>query len=256
MCLILIAIDRHPRYPLVIAANRDEFRSRPTQTAAFWPDASRVLAGRDLAGGGTWLGITATGRFAALTNFREPYRAAPQTPSRGQLVSTFLTGDMDAAGYREFLKLRGETYPGFSLLFGTVDDLHLYSNRGPTPDRLVPGVHGIANHLPGTPWPKVTAGCTALARLLADGEELDPEPFFTLLADRTPPSDDLLPDTGFGLEMERFLAPIFIDGPDYGTLSSTVLFVDRERRVTFRERTHRRTGTGPETVSHDFTLAP
>jgi len=254
MCLILLAYESHPAYRLVLAANRDEHRSRPTAAAAFWDDAPRLLAGRDLLQGGTWLGITRNGRFAALTNYREPATYLHGAPSRGLLVSNFLRGEMTADEYLAFLRREGRNYNGFCLLFGTAERLRCHSNRTENPPRLEPGIHGLSNHHLDSPWPKVVRGKEALARLIAPEGELDPEDLFSLLADRSPVPDHLLPDTGAGIERERALAPLFIDTPGYGTRSSTILLITRSNTVTFVERTFDGSGDDPRTVSFRLTL--
>jgi uncharacterized protein with NRDE domain len=153
MCLILLAYQTNPEYPFVLAANRDEFYDRPTESADFWADEPHILAGRDLQGGGTWLGLTRRGRFAALTNFRDPASLRADAPSRGELVSRFLSGNEDAPSFLAWLRGNGARYNGFSLLFGTTDDLYHYCNRddgGP----LAAGVHGLSNALLDTPGPR------------------------------------------------------------------------------------------------------
>ena len=254
MCLILIAHDCHPLYRLIVAANRDEYRSRPTAPAAFWPEAPHILAGRDLQGEGTWMGITTTGRFAALTNVREPHRHRVAAPSRGRLVSEFLRGTMDAAAYRLRLDREGGDYNGFNLIFGVGDEPMVYSNRAPLPPLLSPGIHGVSNHLPDTPWPKVARGKEGLDRIVAEGTPLHTRDLFALLADRTQPPDSLLPDTGVGLDLERRLAPLFIRGEEYGTRSSTVILIDRDNRVTFAERTFPPPHGRPSTVTFTFAI--
>ena len=254
MCLILLACDVHPEYRLILAANRDEFFARPTAPADFWSDAPHVLAGRDQKSGGTWLGITKTGRIAALTNYRNPRSYLKGAPSRGRLASGFLCGSQLAAGYLDFLRREGEGYNGFNLVFGEPEHLCYFSNRGNLPPSLAPGIHGISNHLLDTPWPKVTRGKEAMARLVAAGNTVQPEALFAILADRTLAPDHLLPVTGVGIERERLLSPIFITSPNYGTRSSTIILIDRENRVTFGERTFNGQPEPIQTVTRHFTI--
>lgn len=254
MCLILLAIDTHPAYRLILAANRDEFFARPTAPATFWADAPHVLAGRDLKGGGTWLGITKTGRLAALTNFRDLRSQRAEAPSRGRLVSDYLRGAMSAAAYGDYLEQEGTAYNDFNLLFGDMQTLNWFSNRGNRHSLLAPGVHGLSNEFLDSPWPKVNHGREALELLLATGGTIRPEDLFTILSDRTLAPDHLLPDTGIGIERERILSPLFIASPGYGTRSSTVLLVNRENRVTFSERTF--TGEPAGTATWQFTISP
>ena len=226
MCLILLAWRAHPRYPLVVAANRDEFFARPTAAADFWPDAPQVLAGRDLQGGGTWLGVTRSGRFAALTNYRDPALVKAEAPSRGELVSGFLCGREAPDDFRRRIESVAAAYNGFNLLFGTGRSLHYFSNCGDGGGELGSGIYGLSNHLLDTPWPKLERGRSALQQALDHGSEPTPDALLRLLADRTPAPDAELPDTGVPLEWERWLSPIFIAAPGYGTRSSTALVAD------------------------------
>ena len=251
MCTLLLAYRAHPRYRLILAANRDEFYQRPTAAAAFWEDAPHLFAGRDLVHGGTWLGITKTGRIAALTNYREPHAATQHGPSRGQLVSEFLKG---AGGAEEFvagLRREGVPYRGYSLLVGETDRLYCYSNRDDQAIRITPGIHGLSNHLLNTPWPKVVRGKEALARVLA-ADQFRTEDLFSVLADATPAPDDQLPDTGVGLETERLLSPIFIASERYGTRCSSLLLVDSDGHATFVERSFDGGAPRDTTVSLDW----
>lgn len=235
MCLILFAWKMHENFPLVLAANRDEFYERPSAPAAFWEDAPEILAGRDLREGGTWLGITRAGRFAALTNYRDPASLKIGAPSRGRLVSDYLRGREIPETYLNRIKHDADRFNGFSLLVGDPAGLFYFSNRG-TLQRLKPGIYGLSNRLLDTSWPKVERGKTALLALLKEKKGLSPETLFALLTDRTSPPDDRLPDTGVGLTWERILSPLFIESPVYGTRSSTVLLIDRRGSVTFAER--------------------
>jgi len=253
MCLIFVAIDAHPDYRLVIAANRDEFYDRPSAPAAFWPEAPELLAGKDLRGGGTWLGITRTGRIAALTNYRHPDSKSADAPSRGRLVSDFLLGRDAPVSYLEKISADADRYNGFNILVGQNTELYHYSNRASGIRKLDPGIHGLSNHLLDTPWPKVEKGTQAL-KIALSGKNLLPEDLFHLLMDRTVPPDEVLPDTGVGLEMERMLSPVFISSPDYGTRSSTVILLDRKGKVTFMERSFRNGPGESSRVEHTFTL--
>lgn len=237
MCIILLAYKSHPVYPLILAANRDEFYERPTARAAFWEDAQGMVGGRDLERGGTWLGITETGRIAAITNFREPARKITDAPSRGLLVSDFLRSQESPQAYLERLATNAAVFNGFNLIVGDSRDLCYYSNRAQAPWTLAPGFYGVSNHLLDTPWPKVARGKHALAEILADGDALSTDAIFRLLAERSRADDHCLPDTGVGLELERVLSPLFITSPVYGTRSSTVVLIDRTGEVTFIERT-------------------
>lgn len=226
MCLILIAHRCHPRYEFVVAANRDEYYDRPTASLAFWDDTPQVLAGRDLKEGGTWMGVTRTGRFAAITNYRDPSRILSGAPSRGHLVSAYLQGVESAGAYLERLVPQAGRYNGFNLLLGDAAGLYYYSNRAGAPQSLPPGLYGLSNHVLDTPWPKVRRGVSVLREVLDLRSDRLPDGLLRLLADRTLASDAELPQTGVPLEWERWLSPIFIVAPGYGTRSSTVLTVE------------------------------
>ncbi|NUQ14735.1 MAG: NRDE family protein [Flavobacteriales bacterium] len=227
MCLIALAYKVHPRYPLIVAANRDEFLDRPTRPAHFWEDDPHVLAGRDLQAGGTWLGVTRRGRFAAVTNHRDLRRTPVNGPSRGQLVRTALDDDPPGGG----------TYMGYNLLYGAYDTLRYRNNVQPVDEPLPAGIHGLSNHLLNSPWPKVLRATTGLAHLVEGPDDALVEGLFDLLADRTEAPDALLPDTGLSLEQERRVSAIFIRTPRYGTRCSTVVLVDAHGQVCFEERT-------------------
>ena len=237
MCLIAFAYRCHPRYRLIVAANRDEFYRRPTAPAAFWPECPQVLAGRDLEQGGTWFGVTRGGRFAALTNYRDPAAQKADARSRGELVREYLCGGREPTAYLEQVRAAGGEYNGFNLLAGDGDGLWYCSNRGAALEEVSPGIHGLSNHLLDTPWPKVAKAKAGMAACLAGPDDALPAALFVLLADAVPAPDVSLPDTGVGLAWERTLSPVFIASPDYGTRSSTVLLAGYDGRIRFFERT-------------------
>ena len=235
MCLIVFANNHHPHYRLVLGANRDEYRDRPTDPAGYWADHPQVLAGRDRQAGGTWLGVTRDGKVAAVTNYRDPRQQTVDPPSRGRLVADYLTGTMDIAAFQSLLNRDGDIYDGFNLLYGTVDQLYYFTNRGGSSGPIQAGIHALSNHLLDTRWPKVLVARKRLETTLAM-TAFEPDDIFTALADPAPFADTLLPDTGIGLERERGLSPLFIEGSVYGTRSTTVVLIDRDNHVTFRER--------------------
>lgn len=234
MCLIGIAYRTHPRYPLLVAANRDEFHARPADPAGFWLDAPNLIAGRDRLGGGTWLGLSLAGRFAAVTNFREPATATTGERSRGELVTRFLAGDEPASGFARSVTETGAQYGGFSLLVMDRDSLWFASNRAESPLPVPPGVHALSNQTLDSPWPKVQRMREQLA---SEASNTRPgiEPLLGSLRDTAHAPDRELPDTGVGLERERLLSPPFIVDKEYGTRCSTLVRVDADDRVLFRE---------------------
>ncbi|HWP19800.1 MAG TPA: NRDE family protein [Burkholderiaceae bacterium] len=266
MCLVALALDSHPRFPLVIAANRDEFFDRAAAPLGWWrprPGGAQILAGRDLHAGGTWMGLTREGRFALLTNVRDPARHDPAAPSRGGLVTDWLIGGQTLQAFHE--AHAGVAYNGFNLLAGDGREIHWWSNHpaasrenassaespcatsgDKTPfQRLEPGIHGLSNALLDTPWPKVTRLQTRVRAALTQALSANAliEDLFDALADPTPAPDDALPRTGVSVEWERWLSPAYIRTPDgrYGTRCSTVLVVEHTgsaARATVVERTH------------------
>lgn len=229
MCLIVFAWQVVPGAPLIAAANRDEFYDRPAAAAGSWPEHPQVFGGRDLQGGGSWMGITQEGpsgpRFAALTNIRGPHERRVDAPSRGALVADFLAGGMAAADYLALVAARADAYNGFNLVLGDRDGLYWYSNRGGDDARngrqLAPGIYGISNALLDAPWPKVLSTKAQFASLLCQGAPEDA--YFEMLTDTTRAPDQRLPDTGVALELERMLSAVCIESPGYGTRTSTVV---------------------------------
>lgn len=252
MCLILFSWQSHPRYSLVLAANRDEFHQRPSAAAQFWDDEPEILAGRDLLAGGTWLGVTRSGRFAAITNYREP--SAPELPlerSRGHLVRDYLDSGTTPPDYAREVASAGESYRGFNLLLGTPKELSYASNRGAGPLAISAGSHGLSNHLLDTDWPKVHSGRERLEAILQD-EQPETEAFFDLLTDKTLTPGTIPEDLATSLAPERLMKHYFIVSPVYGTRCSTVLLVGRDGSVHFHERQFDPTGQAIETRSFQF----
>src|SRR5262245_48111156 len=223
MCLIAIGWKLRDDYPLMLAANRDELFSRPAASAAFWEDHPDILAGRDLKQGGTWLGLTRNGRFAAVTNYRDRRRPKAGTHSRGWLVRDYLLSGDTPPGFLSQVQAAADQYDGFNLIAGTRSELFYYSNRGAQVTTLPPGAHGLSNHLLNTPWPKVQRARQALVALANSPEDAVAAGLFALLADDSLAPDHVLPDTGIGVELERVLSTAFIRTADYGTRCSTVL---------------------------------
>ena len=237
MCLIIFAYKVHPSYNLILAANRDEYYERPSAPAEFWEDAPQVLAGRDLKEGGTWMGIDRAGRFAAITNYRDPPSWKNDAPSRGGLVSSYLCGNQSADDYLEKISRQAQLYNGYNLIAGDRYELFAYSNRGDK-QKLNPGIYGLSNHLLNTPWPKVSRGKKLLKTTLNKKGATLEDALFAVLADRKIPADDKLPDTGISLEWERVLSSMFIASTIYGTRSSTILLIGKNGRVKFVEKVY------------------
>jgi uncharacterized protein with NRDE domain len=247
MCLILFAAGVHSRFPLIVAANRDEAYDRRAAPAAVWEDHPNVYGGRDLERGGTWLGIARNGRFAAITNYRQGVRTDDAARTRGELTRNYLTASGETLQYLQDAEKHRREYHGYSLIAGTPDQLYFYSNRSDDGiTAIAPGVHGLSNRLLNEPWPKVQRGVAVLTRLLGAEENDITQTLFDLLADRTAAPDDLLPSTGITLERERALSAAFIAGETYGTRTSTVLLVGAAGGVLLCERTY-----GPRGVSLD-----
>ena len=240
MCLVIFAHKVHPDYPLIVAANRDEFHARATQASHFWPSHPELLAGRDGVQGGTWMGVTRSSRFAAITNYRNPARAEPAPRSRGALPLDFLIGQDTPGDYLAALGESANTYAGFNLLAGDGDDLWYFSNRDSNPPlSLQPGIYGLSNAFLDTPWPKSELGKRGLSALLhLDGSPaaLAHNALAGIVADRRTADRARLLELGLDSEMAYRLSPQFIVGPDYGTRSCTTLWISRTGDIHWREQ--------------------
>ena len=236
MCLVALAWNVHPRWRLVVAGNRDELHARPTAALARWADAP-VLAGRDLCSGGTWMGLGPDGRVAVVTNVRNGLAPPFAGPSRGELPLRFLAGRDPAPAYAAALAGEAGRYAPFNLL---VADADACAYVGHHPDvacehRLARGTYGLSNGAFDAPWPKTTRLRGVLAAW-ADAGETDPEPLWAALADEQIADDNLLPDTGVGLALERRLSATFIREQDYGTRASTLVLVGHDGSTRIHER--------------------
>lgn len=257
MCLIAFSWNTHPQWRLVVAANRDEWRDRPAAPANWWHDNRQILAGRDLKANGTWLGITRGGRFAALTNFRDPADRKSDAPTRGALVSDFLAGTMTAEDYLSRLVIDAHRYQGFNLIAGDVRDrLFCFGSREGRFAAISPGVHALSNHMLNEPWPKVSSAKLALeAALQAEmSGESHISSIYAILSNEDRAPDQALPDTGVGLEWERVLSPALIVTPRYGTRCSTLLTVTRDGQAYFEERTRGDDGAVTGRVAYRFSI--
>ena len=240
MCLIIFAYKSHPKYDLILAANRDESYARPTKEAHWHGAKPKILSGIDHHAGGTWMGITKCGRFAALTNYRNPADTQPHRASRGKLVNDFLKGGLSAPVYSGILNETAGQYNGYNLIFGYMDNLNYYSNKTQETILLGSGLYGLSNHLLDTEWPKVIKGKSDMQSIIS--APFEREDLFRMMTDDTLASDDNLPDTGLTMEEERTLSPMFIKSKYYGTRCSTVLTIDKNGAVAFIERTYGKAG--------------
>jgi uncharacterized protein with NRDE domain len=248
LCLILFAYQAHDKYKLIVAANRDEFYERPTAPVHFWEDYPDVLAGRDLLKRGTWMGVTTTGRFAALTNYRDPKEQSVGKRSRGELAADFLKDNKHPETYMHELAKKRNIYPGYNLLAGDANVLYYYSNVEDKVQKLEPGIYGVSNHLLNSDWPKVIKGKEGLSKLITESNSDLDEQILNLLQKADPAPDVMLPNTGVSLEWERILSPIFIKSEGYGTRSSTVLLISDEE-IYVRELVHSHDGMNDQQYS-------
>lgn len=254
MCLVLCSYKHTPGYRLILAANRDEFLSRPTAPLGYLNREEKILAGCDMLGGGTWLGISVTGKLAALTNYRDPGRFLANAPSRGRVALDYLKSDKSAQQFLSDLGAGAKNYNGFNLLAADRAGLYFYSNIDCEMVQLKPGMYGFSNHLLDSGWPKVERGKNLFEKTLGREGEVDPAQLFALLEDRKQPPDDQLPDTGVGAGWERLLGSIFIHGSTYGTRSSSVIMVADDGQTLFVERTFGYPGAARETDRLEFRL--
>lgn len=241
MCLILFAHRVHPQFPLILAANRDEFLARPTLPAHLWPDSPGLLAGKDLKQGGTWLGVSTKGRWAALTNYRNPATERPNSPSRGHLTLDALQTTQPIPGYMAQLAANDTLlYSGYNLLAGNFSQIWYHGNQMQGVQEVPPGVHGLSNALLNTPWWKVEQGKSGLAALAADPQfspQTHADAVFDLLRQPAQASEEYLPNTGIPHEWEKTLSSMFIQMENYATRCSTLLVANANGEIYFEERT-------------------
>ena len=236
MCLIVFALNHHKDYKLIFAANRDEFYNRPSSPAEFWDNYPFLLAGRDLKEGGTWMGVTKQGTFAAITNYRDLRNLKLNAPSRGYIVKDFLVNEYSIERFSENLIDNGSSYNGFNLLYGNVDRLFYFSNYNNADKKIESGIHGLSNDLLDTPWFKVEKSKNEFEQVI-NKNNFSFEDIFKILSDTTLSPDEQLPDTGLDYEREKIISSIFIKTEEYGTRCSTIVTVDKNNFVNFIERT-------------------
>jgi uncharacterized protein with NRDE domain len=251
---LFIGIDQHPDYPLIIAANRDEFFARPTAPSGFWKDHPALLGGQDLQAGGSWMTVNRNGKLAALTNIRDPQGNNPTAQSRGELVTNFTLGQQDSTTYLEYLRQSGQHYNGYNLLFGHWHDLWVYNNHCDSEEKLHSGVYGLSNASLNSPWPKVNKGMLKLQQYCHTSDDIVAEKLFELLQDETKAADHLLPQTGIPIEWERQLSSIFIRGEEYGTRCSTLLLVDKNQKLSWFEKTFAANGIPVQQKTYQFVI--
>ncbi len=240
MCLILVAVDQHPDYPLILCGNRDEFYKRPTKQADYWNEDDRMFAGKDLEKGGTWLGVTTKGRMAVVTNVRERHDVEQAYFSRGELVADFLKQEVTPSDFIYELKMKELFYQGYNLIVGQKNRLFYASNRVASPVELNQGIHVVSNAQLNSSWPKTErlkeTFENSLNQFKSETDLIGD--LIQQLRDETTYQEELLPDTGFGRDLERRLSPIFIKGEDYGTRASTILLFRKDGTVRFIEQSY------------------
>lgn len=261
MCILFIAHQQRQDYPLIIAANRDEFYERPSAPADFWPQHPHVLAGKDLRAGGTWMGVSHNGAIAALTNIRAPQHNKDDAKSRGELVSQWLKQNPSGTGndmemFSDQLRQDRQHFNGYNLVFGYPHQLQVYNNHTDNLHPIENGVFGLSNADINTPWPKVEQGTNALSDYVTHSNQINPEDLFSILRHDNQAPDHLLPQTGVPHEWEKALSSIFITMPTYGTRTSTLVMVDNKGHLNWFERTFNAQGEATQTNGFAFDIAP
>ncbi len=236
MCLILFSLNQHPQYKFILAANRDEFFNRPTKEAGYWRENKNIIGGRDLNSGGTWLGVTKTGRLIAITNYRDLSNENKNARSRGLISKDFLINSQSNNSFLNNIYPVKNEYSGFNLLLSdnSFETITHYSNISDKTEILEEGTHGLSNHLLDTPWPKIQYGKDQLTTLL-NQETIHTYDIISILKNNIEAPDKLLPDTGISYELEKKLSPVFISMKGYGTRCSTALIIDYNNNVSFLE---------------------
>ena len=252
MCLILFALHQHKDYPLIVIANRDEYYARPTQSAHWWPDAPDIFAGRDLEASGTWMGVNKKGRFAAVTNVREPGSFGPARLSSGKLTRDFLSSREPADTFLKNIESSADDYAGFNLLVGDSTGLYFYSNRNPGIRCIPPGIYGVSNGLFDEAWPKLVSGKQALSVALKTSVENDS--LMKILTDRDTAEDERLPQTGVPVDIERMLSSRFIHSNDYGTRACSIVKFNQRGQIIFVEHNYEYAGRTDGSISEEIQI--
>ena len=233
MCLVVFAWNVHPEYRLILAANRDEFHERPAQEMHWWPDQPDILAGRDLQAGGTWLAAAKGGRFATVTNYREPDGPRGKPRSRGELVSDFVGGNASPGQFSAAIE--GDRYAGFSLLTADSNELSYVSNRGDKPTSLANGVYGLSNASLDTPWPKLVRARDGLSALVSNAAVNESE-LLRLMEDRQMATAAEVGNDSLPFELARAISAPFILTPDYGTRCTSTLLWSYDEKILLTEK--------------------
>ena len=238
MCLYILYYHSHPDYPVILAGNRDEFYERTALPVHHWIDESGITGGKDMKEGGSWLAANKKGKFAFVTNYRDPESLKETAVSRGSLVSNFLARGQSEEEYLKSISAHDEHYNGYNLIFGGIDNLYYYSNVLKTGKKLGKGIYMLSNHLLDTPWPKAVRAKEMCDKIVLEHGKLDIDALFTVFHDSKRASDDKLPETGVGYNLEKMLSSIFIESNVYGTLATTILTIDNHRKLSLHERTY------------------
>ncbi len=251
MCLILFSWDNHPKYKLIVAANRDEFYERPTTSLGIWEDDENIIAGKDLTAGGTWMGINKSGRFSALTNYRDIANIKQNAPSRGDLTRKYLSEEISDQNFFDFFKPTLSDFNGFNILNGNFDQLTYFNNEHQQLIEIKPGIYGLSNAFLDTNWPKVSRAKEMFSSIVK-AEEPQTNDLINFLQDKTQAEDKDLPETGLSYEMEKVVSSMFIESANYGTCCSTVLTVDYSGKGRITERSYPVGNRSDEIKSFEF----
>lgn len=254
MCILFIAVEQHPDYPLIIAANRDEYFARPTDTSHFWQQHPSILAGKDLVAGGTWMGVTQNGYISSLTNIRNPAMLKENVQSRGELVLNYLVDEPKPEDYLSQLQQTKNNYNGYNLLFGHWSDLQVYNNHDNSSHQLTKGFYGLSNANLNSPWPKINKGVQDLENYCKNPGDLKDQVFFELMQNDTLAEDHLVQKTGAPEEWEKQLSSIFIRTPKYGTRASTLVLVDQSKNMHWHEKVYDESGHCTLDIEHNIQL--
>lgn len=233
MCLIVLGIDAHADYPLIILANRDEFYNRPTESLSLWPDID-FYAGKDLQAGGTWLAVSKNGKFAAITNIRDPKNLNENVKSRGNIIVEFMEGKLSTIDFLNELKPKCHTYNGFNLICGTFQELYFMNSYEKEIKPLQSGIYGLSNASLDSQWPKVEAVKSNFKSVLLN-KNIDNQLLISCMQTKKQFDKTLLPDTGIGIDMEKILSPIFIESPIYGTRCTTIVSLNKKGKLNIYE---------------------